>query len=34
MSNYLGNSNSSKDKKLKETQFTLEYLIISSRLNT
>ena len=29
MSNYLGNSNSSKDKKNKDSQFSLEYLIIS-----
>jgi len=29
MSNYLGNSNSDKDKKNKSSQFSLEYLIIS-----
>ena len=29
MSNYLGNSNSSKDTKNKSSQFSLEYLIIS-----
>lgn len=29
MSNYLGNSNSGKDKKNKSSQFSLEYLIIS-----